>query len=264
MDWSKSVDLPVSDDTDNLGLGNPYAPHPFLREVLGYKRPWVYYTAMVIDPILRFNWVLYVVLSYERQHSALLSFFVSFSEICRRAMWTLFRVENEHCTNVGRFRASRDIPLPYELDLNEESITEEERFPTHTTSSSREHSPRTISRSQADGAPADVEQAPSEGSFLQRHALLRRTTVANIIGETPISRGLGRVGTLMTEAHAQDFERKRRPGIGELEEGRRDDSGGSSDDDYDRNRTEEDEEVDRDRQEVGRILDRHPSARDAS
>ena len=30
-------------------------------------------------------------------------------------MWSLFRVENEHCNNVGKFRASRDVPLPYKI-----------------------------------------------------------------------------------------------------------------------------------------------------
>ncbi len=66
---------------------------------------------MALDPILRFNWIFYVIFTNNLQHSALLSFMVSLSEVLRRAMWTLFRVENEHCTNVGRFRASRDVPF---------------------------------------------------------------------------------------------------------------------------------------------------------
>ncbi|KAL8966408.1 MAG: hypothetical protein Q9183_003385, partial [Haloplaca sp. 2 TL-2023] len=108
-------------------LGNPYAEHPFLREVLGYKNPYVYYAAMVIDPILRFNWIFYVIFTNEIQHSAVLSFLVSMSEVGRRGMWTLFRVENEHCTNVGRFRASRDVPLPYEIPSPTPSVIEESR-----------------------------------------------------------------------------------------------------------------------------------------
>jgi len=81
MDWS---------------LGDP--TNKFLRSTLGYKRKWMYYAAIVIDPILRFNWIFYAIFPIELQHSAVLSFLIAFSEVCRRGMWTLFRVENEHCT----------------------------------------------------------------------------------------------------------------------------------------------------------------------
>ena len=29
--------------------------------------------------------------------------------VVRRCIWNVFRLENEHLTNVGRFRANRDI-----------------------------------------------------------------------------------------------------------------------------------------------------------
>ena len=77
----------------NIGLLNPYAEHPFLRDVLGYKQTWIYYVAIVLDPILRFNWIFYAIYSRDIQHSALLSFLVALSEVFRRAMWMLFRVE---------------------------------------------------------------------------------------------------------------------------------------------------------------------------
>ena len=83
---------------------------------LGFPK-WVYYPAVVVDPLLRFNWVFYVIFTGELQHSAILSFFVSLAEIFRRAFWALFRVENEHMTNVGMFRASRDVPLPYDASI---------------------------------------------------------------------------------------------------------------------------------------------------
>ena len=83
MDWS---------------LLNPYSAHPFLRDTLGYKSVWPYYAAMVIDPLLRFNWVFYAFYINELQHSAALSFFVALTEVTRRGIWVLFRVENEHCT----------------------------------------------------------------------------------------------------------------------------------------------------------------------
>ena len=196
MDWS---------------LGNPYAEHPYLRDVLGYKRPWVYYVSMVLDVILRFNWIFYAIFSSELQHSALLSFFVGFSEVCRRGIWTLFRVENEHCTNVGRFRASRDVPLPYELPSP---------APSTTLANVPEDGPPMESVAPHDSRPSyqattpistglDIESATSQPAS---GSLRRRQT-----GEatTPVQRGIARVGTLMNQAHAQDFERRRRPGVGE-------------------------------------------------
>lgn len=82
----------------DFSLLDPYAKHRFLRNTLGYKQIWLYYFAMIADPILRFNWIFYAIFADEVQHSALLSFLVSLSEVCRRGLWMLFRVENEHCT----------------------------------------------------------------------------------------------------------------------------------------------------------------------
>ena len=228
MDWS---------------LANPYAHHPFLRDVLGYKRPWVYYLAMIIDPILRFNWIFYAIFRGELQHSALLSFFIGFTEICRRGIWSLFRVENEHCTNVGRFRASRDVPLPYDIpsptmrrNVAETLLEQDEHSlpPSPETS----HRPRTTG--------TDVEQTPLSGDL--RH----RGTAENIAEDpatTPIQRGIARVGTILGAAHVQDFERRRRPGVvgqGSYS-GDRDD-----DDDVPVNSSDEDESVegDQDQQDV--------------
>lgn len=53
----------------------------------------MYYVAMVVDPILRCNWIFYAIYSNEIQHSAMLSFSVALSEVLRRGIWTLFRVE---------------------------------------------------------------------------------------------------------------------------------------------------------------------------
>lgn len=192
MDWS---------------LCNPYSEHPFLRDVLGYKRPWVYYLAMILDPILRFNWIFYAIFSGELQHSALLSFFVGFSEVCRRGIWTLFRVENEHCTNVGRFRASRDVPLPYDITTPTSSTPGEEEEEPQSHPSPEQHrrpAPFQASPSSA-GTSSNLEAQPQTGSLRRRH------TPTN----TPIQRGIARVGTIMTQAHAQDFERKRRPDVPE-------------------------------------------------
>ncbi|KAL8705712.1 MAG: hypothetical protein Q9201_001187 [Fulgogasparrea decipioides] len=252
MDWS---------------LCNPYAEHPFLRDVLGYKSPWVYYGAMMIDPILRFNWIFYVIFTNEIQHSALLSFMISLSEIGRRAMWTLFRVENEHCTNVGRFRASRDVPLPYEIPSPTPSIIEESRdhFTAHQDGAgSGQLQPTTSHLASGAQVGPDLTQPPS-GS-------LRRRQGTPMMTGTPIQRGIARVGTIMTQAHAQDFERKRRPGGTPLErqatyEGRHarkaeEPEGVDSESEEDGEGSEKDEENEEVRVSVEDILERRRSAVD--
>lgn len=175
MDWS---------------LGNPYAKNPMLREVLGFRRVWVYYAAMLLDVVVRFNWIFYAVFIRNIQQSALLSFLVAFSEVCRRGVWSIFRVENEHCTNVLLFRASRDVPLPYDvpsppappLDGSAEDVQLQEQ----------QHASIPFM------SPGDIEHGtPSMSSLRARH---RRPSV-----------GIGRVGTIVASAHAQDFERRRLP-----------------------------------------------------
>lgn len=175
MDWS---------------LGNPYAKHPLLREVLAFRRVWVYYAAMVLDIVIRFNWIFYAIFVHDIQHSAVLSFVVSLSEVFRRGIWSIFRVENEHCTNVLLFRASRDVPLPYGISsgptpgldgIQRDDVPLQEQHVSTPFIS-----------------PADVETGtPSISSVRARK---RRP-----------SAGLSRVGTVVAAAHAQDFERRRLP-----------------------------------------------------
>ncbi|KXT04848.1 hypothetical protein AC578_3485 [Pseudocercospora eumusae] len=131
MDWS---------------LGDLYAPKKFLRPTLAYrKKAWIYYAAMVIDPILRFNWIFYAIYTSDAQHSSIVSFLVGFTEVLRRGMWTLFRVENEHCTNIERQKASRDIPLPYKI-MEQDSTS---RLITTPQSEGEEDTDKTVRRDHA-------------------------------------------------------------------------------------------------------------------
>ena len=263
-----SVYCSIWDLAMDWSLLNPYAENPFLRDVLGYKRPSLYYTAMIIDPILRFNWVFYAIFSSELQHSALLSFFVGFSEVCRRAMWTLFRVENEHCTNVGRFRASRDVPLPYEIPSptsssgNDEANRPQDENPPPDTP----HYPR---RPSAQRPPAQSPAYTASGVDVENQStpsLRRRPTVT---ATTPIQRGIARVATIVTQAHAQDFERKRRPGVADDDDKynkyRNAQEEGSSEEEDDEEEEGEDESSGENQQDLldaEGILERHQSATD--
>jgi hypothetical protein len=180
MDWS---------------LLQPNAKRQYLRDVRAYKKSWYYYTAMVIDVILRFNWIFYIIYTHDLQHSSVASFLVAFSEVTRRGMWTLFRVENEHCANVIRFKASRDVPLPYPLAAD------------HATLFAAPHS----EHSSPEPAGMPTTSSPS----LHRN---RSATSAAEAGETP---GMGentlrrRLTRVFAEAHTQDFEKKRKPGAGD-------------------------------------------------
>ncbi|EEP78924.1 conserved hypothetical protein [Uncinocarpus reesii 1704] len=192
MDWS---------------LGNPFSRNPFLRDSLGFRKRWVYYMAMIIDPILRFNWIFYAIFTHDVQHSAILSFLVSLSEVCRRGIWSIFRVENEHCTNVSRFRASRDVPLPYDLPSD--------TFDQH----SRPFESTTIQQAAAGVPIAHLPPAtPATGVDVERLAA-DNTTPSGMRhrhgtqpSETP-GGTLARVGTMLANAHAEDFERRKRPGV---------------------------------------------------
>lgn len=217
MDWS---------------LMDPYAKKPFLRDVLGYKSAWPYYVAMIIDPILRFNWIFYAIFAHDLQHSAVLSFIVSLSEVLRRAMWTIFRVENEHCTNVGRFRASRDIPLPYAIESDaSSSVTVSPEMPTREQQTPSGRTPS----DQLPPTPGQVSQTTGADLEAQRTrtshvSSMRRRKDPGTPGTTGTGRGtLSRVGTMLHLAHAQDFERKRKPedDAGKDDDGETDEEGDS-------------------------------------
>ncbi|KAL2354674.1 EXS family-domain-containing protein [Cryomyces antarcticus] len=200
----------------------------------------MYYVAMIVDPIIRFNWIFYVIFDERLQITALLAFFVALTEVCRRGVWTLFRVENEHCTNVGRFRASRDIPLPYELSTPSTGASQSARTSEEAQDSTSANGPR-----RAPTASAHVSGSRASGADLERAGThesspsVRFRRRSSIGGSSPVARGFSRMGTMLHEAHAQDFERKKRPEVGGTEDHGDDDDGGSSDDDDDG----EDEEV---------------------
>lgn len=232
----------------DFSLGNPYAEHPFLRDRLAYRRVWVYYVAIVLDVVLRQQWILYALFQHDLQHAAALSFFVGLAEVLRRGMWSLFRVENEHCNNVGKFRASRDIPLPYQIPGKEDSDKEE------SGEDKDDDSPALHLATHPASSGVDVERAGK--SPVGMGGSLRKRKSRHSPHPTPAIRAIQRVGTLISAAHAQDFEKRKKDPVGldgadeeeELARKRHDDS--SSDDDHEEHEggsgmvTDEDEERD--------------------
>ncbi|KAI0977065.1 EXS family-domain-containing protein [Xylaria arbuscula] len=187
----------------DFSLLQPDSRHPFLRDILGLKRRWIYYVIMVIDPILRFSWIFYAIFTHDAQHSSIVSFLVSLSEVVRRGMWALLRVENEHCSNVAQYKASRDLPLPY--DLHREPLMERmstEELPNRPEQvSSKQDLGRTASQGQghSDGQPSAFSPAPLEAG------LRRRRKSDGLVAKS--------IRGIMATAHRQDFEKKKRPPV---------------------------------------------------
>ncbi|EHK41740.1 hypothetical protein TRIATDRAFT_228807 [Trichoderma atroviride IMI 206040] len=184
----------------DFSLLQPQSRHTALRDILALKHRWIYYVIMVIDPILRFAWIFYAIFTHDLQHSTIVSFMVSFAEVFRRGIWSLLRVENEHCANVAQYKASRDVPLPYHIEpLMERASTESspaiqpQGLPQPPQPQPAEHP------SLYDSASSTAVAGPPSGGLAQR-----RTDLPS----PGITRSFSKV---LAEAHKQDFEKKRRP-----------------------------------------------------
>lgn len=108
------------------GLFQPNATEPYLRNEIVYPKTF-YYAAIPMDIILRLGWIFLVFpsvwssitldkvlnLSTSSNISGLIVYFLALVEVCRRIVWALIRLENEHVQNVGQFRAIKDVPLPF-------------------------------------------------------------------------------------------------------------------------------------------------------
>lgn len=186
----------------------------YLRDNLFFKKPGYYYSAIVADVLLRFQWIFYACFLRQIEQSAVTSFVIALAEVIRRFIWIFFRMENEHCTNVILFRASRDSPLPYAVSYKVErairnlirvkyglseilETSDQEIYETggSRTTSFRMHEGQAAStggRDEEDGAGL-VKLKPSESRKLQNQ---RRSTLANL-------------SDALTKAHIKDFQRQK-------------------------------------------------------
>lgn len=99
-------------------IGDRRSSNWMLREQLLYPK-WWYYAAAFVNLFLRLMWI------FTISPDAIASIFflgkdglttvLTAVEVSRRAMWNIFRLENEQLNNCGRFRAVQDIPLPLPL-----------------------------------------------------------------------------------------------------------------------------------------------------
>lgn len=233
-----------------------FRSHNFLlRDTLAYKQHWSYYAAMIIDPIIRFNWIFYGIpyFSDELQHSAILSFLIALTEVFRRGMWVAFRVENEHCTNVGRFRASRDVKLPFKMNeatenhpLDHDPSARRIVSSPNPASIASTKTPRRRLPGQSSPHDTDIEAGVTTEHQVDSSpgmASLRRYRSRQGMTPSQPSPGQGivsRIGTILQGAHAQDFERRRKPYSGDARSSKEHLAGDEEDDEEDE---DEDEDV---------------------
>uniref|UniRef100_A0A7N2LBJ3 Uncharacterized protein n=1 Tax=Quercus lobata TaxID=97700 RepID=A0A7N2LBJ3_QUELO len=103
------------------GLLQRRSKNRWLRDKLLVPHKSVYFGAMVLNVLLRFAWM-QTVLGFQVSslHKNSLMAIVASLEIIRRGIWNFFRLENEHLNNVGKYRAFKSVPLPFNYDEDED------------------------------------------------------------------------------------------------------------------------------------------------
>jgi len=94
------------------GLGKKQAHYKYLRDRLLYNIASFYYISIVLDLILRFMWTLTLAPAVVDLFTNQIIFttFLAIFEVFRRAIWNIFRLENEQIANVGKYRTVHEIP----------------------------------------------------------------------------------------------------------------------------------------------------------
>ncbi|KAM3743642.1 hypothetical protein ACB098_07G162300 [Castanea mollissima] len=103
------------------GLLQRRSKNRWLRDKLLVPHKRVYFGAMVLNVLLRVAWMQTVLgfqVSFLNKNSLIA--IVASLEIIRRGIWNFFRLENEHLNNVGKYRAFKSVPLPFNYDDNED------------------------------------------------------------------------------------------------------------------------------------------------
>ncbi|XP_019195154.1 PREDICTED: phosphate transporter PHO1 homolog 3-like [Ipomoea nil] len=101
------------------GLLQRNSKNPWLRDKLLVPNKAVYFAAIVVNIILRLLWM-QLILGFNLPflHSKATAAIVACLEIIRRGIWNFFRLENEHLNNVGKYRAFKSVPLPFNHEVD--------------------------------------------------------------------------------------------------------------------------------------------------
>ncbi|GER47252.1 EXS (ERD1/XPR1/SYG1) family protein [Striga asiatica] len=103
------------------GLFQRHSKNKWLRDKLVIPHKIVYFVAMVLNVVLRLAWMQTVMnITVFSLHRQTMTSLVASLEIMRRGIWNFFRLENEHLNNVGKYRAFKSVPLPFNYDEDED------------------------------------------------------------------------------------------------------------------------------------------------
>ncbi|EOA38836.1 hypothetical protein CARUB_v10011174mg [Capsella rubella] len=109
------------DFVHDWGLLNRTSKNRWLRDKLLIPQKKVYFIAMVVNVLLRFAWIQTVLdFHFSFMHRQTMVTIVASLEIIRRGIWNFFRLENEHLNNVGKYRAFKSVPLPFNYDEDDD------------------------------------------------------------------------------------------------------------------------------------------------
>uniref|UniRef100_M4EDK4 EXS domain-containing protein n=1 Tax=Brassica campestris TaxID=3711 RepID=M4EDK4_BRACM len=109
------------DFVHDWGLLNRTSKNHWLRDKLLIPQKKVYFVAMILNVLLRFAWIQTVLdFKFSFMHKETMITVVASLEIIRRGIWNFFRLENEHLNNVGKYRAFKSVPLPFNYDEDED------------------------------------------------------------------------------------------------------------------------------------------------
>ncbi|KMT08421.1 hypothetical protein BVRB_6g140970 [Beta vulgaris subsp. vulgaris] len=109
------------DYVKDWGLLQFDSKNPWLRNELVLRKKFIYYFSMVLNLILRLAWLQTVLHpSFGNVDYRVIGLFLAALEVIRRGQWNFYRLENEHLNNAGKFRAVKQVPLPFhEVDEEE-------------------------------------------------------------------------------------------------------------------------------------------------
>ena len=123
-----------------LGRKTGFHGVTFLSRRLMLHSRWKYFAAIALNVALRNTWIIASVpvagSPAEVVGAEAWITLYAFLEVVRRSVWSYFRVENEHATNCGMFRATLDVPLPFQDgELTDDELDGE--TPKHNEGSGR-------------------------------------------------------------------------------------------------------------------------------
>ncbi|KAB1219297.1 Phosphate transporter PHO1 [Morella rubra] len=107
------------DFVKDWGFLNRHSKNFLLRDNLILKNKSIYYVSIGLNVVLRVAWLQTVFPFKGRSdiEKRMLEFFLASLEVIRRGHWNFYRLENEHLNNVGKYRAVKEVPLPFhEMD----------------------------------------------------------------------------------------------------------------------------------------------------